>query len=168
MTLYEINTQLAALLADAIDPETGEIPEDVDLWAELDRLNMYHDDVLEQMALDYKNRTAEAEACRKEAKTLLERARRQEAVADTIKAQLAFELNGQKFSTGRVSMNWRKSKTTEITDKAAFLDFAENGHDHLLKYREPEPDKTAIYNAMRGGVSIPGVEIIEHNNMSIK
>lgn len=168
MTLYEINTQLAALLAEAIDPETGEIPEDVDLWAELDRLNLYHDDIIEQMALDYKNRTAEAEACRKEAKTLLERARHLEAVAETIKDQLAFELNGQKFSTGRVSMNWRKSKTTEITDKAAFLDFAENGHDHLLKYREPEPDKTAIYNAMRGGASIPGVEIVEHNNMSIK
>lgn len=168
MTLYYIDEALRNLLDAAIDPETGEVKEDEDLWAELDRLQLTREEVIEQMGLEYKNLDAEAEACRKEARALTERARRLECRRETIKGQLATALDGEKFSTGRVAFTFRRVTTGEVTDRAVFMDWAENGHKIYLRYKEPEIDKLQLTNALKAGVEVPGAELQTRKSMSIK
>lgn len=169
MTLYNINAELAAALAsieDAIDPETGELPEGYADYIEA--LTMRREDAIEQMGLEYKNRTAEAKACREEANALLDRARRLEGSAEHIKAIVASELAGQKFSTGRVSVSFRTVKTAEIVNEAALLDYAEQGHEHLIRYKTPDVNKREVEAALRAGMEIPGAELQIRQSMSIK
>ncbi len=40
--------------------------------------------------------------------------------------------------------------------------------DTYLRYKEPEPDKTAIKKALKAGVKLDGVHIEEKNNVNIK
>ena len=169
MTLYNINTELAAALANieaAIDPDTGELPEDYADYIE--RLNMAREDAIEGLALEYKNRIAEAKACRAEAAALTDRARKLEAGAENIMAIVSRELQGEKFSTGRVAVSWRKSTKAEVTNEAVFLDWAETGHEQLLRYQRPEVDKVLLKNALLAGETIPGAELVTRQNMSIK
>ena len=167
MTLYEIDWQIAGFLANAADPDTGELPDNDEIWAELDRLQMAREAVIEQMGLAYKNYDAEAKACRNEARALLERARKLETSAESIKGAVANALDGQKFSTGRVAFSFRKVTTGEVIDRATFMDWAEM-HDVYLRYKEPEIDKLQLTNALKAGVKIPGAELQTRQSMSIK
>lgn len=173
MTLYEIDYQLAVLLqqvSDAIDPETGEVPEDA--WEGLNALQLQREDLIEQMGLDVKNRRAEAAACKKEADALRERAKRLEAGADIVEGRVAAALNGEKFSTPRVAMTWRKSTSTRISDEAAFMEWAMDGGDRERDFVNTKitraPIKDAIKKAIDRGEDVPGCEVITNYNMSIK
>ena len=63
MTLYEINAELEKLIANSIDPETGELMIDPE---QIDALNMARDEKIEQTALYIKNLKAEADAIKTE------------------------------------------------------------------------------------------------------
>lgn len=168
MTLYYIDERIRAFLADAADPDTGELPADAEFWESLDSLQMERETLIEQLGLGYKNALAEAKACRDEARTLTDRARRLEATCESIRGQLANALEGQKFSTGRVSFTFRKVTTAEITNEAAFLDYAEQGHEHLIRYKTPEVNKRELEAALKAGQTIPGAELQTRQSMSIK
>jgi hypothetical protein len=40
--------------------------------------------------------------------------------------------------------------------------------DDYLKFKEPEPDKTKIKKAIKDGVKLDGVQLIENYNIQIK
>lgn len=161
MNLYEIDQAILAL----VDPETGEIL-DYDAFSEL---KMAKEEKIEGMALWHKNLTAEATAIRAEEIKLADRRKSLEKKAESLKQYLTELLSGSKFSTARVACSFRKTKSVEILDEAAFIqEMQESMHYEYLKYSPPTVNKTEITNAIKAGQLVPGAQLVEKNNLSIK
>ena len=153
MNLFEIEKEILS----CIDMETGEII-DID---KLDQLQMDRDKKIENIALWIKNLLSDAEALKAQKQTFADRQKAAENKAESLKKYLSAYLDGQKFSTEKVAISFRKTSSVNITD---FSKVPES----FLKYAEPTVDKTGIKNAIKLGENVPGAEIIEGNSISIK
>lgn len=161
MKLYEIDKAIEEL----VDLETGEILN----YEAFEALQMERDQKIENMALWYKNLTAEAEAIREEEKNLAERRKEAEKTAERLKGYLLIALNGKKFSTARVACSFRKSTAVEFVNEAEFIQQMEStGHTEYLKYEKPTVSKSAIKKAITEGIEVPGAALVQRNNISIK
>lgn len=161
MNLYDIDQAILNL----VDLETGEIL-DYEAFAEL---KMAREEKIEGMALWVKNLDAEAKAIRAEEVSLAERRKVLEKKAESLKEYLTMILDGGKFSTARVACSFRKSKSVQITDEAAFIQAMEaSQHYEYLTYSAPKVNRTEITNAIKAGKEVPGALLIEKNNLSIK
>lgn len=159
MSIYEIDAAIVAL----VDDETGEITDE----QAFDALQMERDAKVENIGLFYKNLTAEAKAIKEEEAALAARRKAAENKAERLKNLLAYALHGQKFSTPRLKVSYRKSQTVELAD--GFTAWAEKNAPDLLTYSEPKPSKTAIKDAIKAGSVPEGVATIEtHENISVK
>ena len=74
---------------------------------------------------------------------------------------LANALGGQKFSTARVAISYRKSVSTEVDSEAV----AKKWCRKKITYT---PDKTAIKEALLSGLKIKGCRLVEKQNIQIK
>lgn len=160
MTLYEIDAQLEEML-EQVDPETGELLCDME---QLEALSLERDQKLENLALYVKNRDAEAKAIREEEKALADRRRSLERKAERARDFLARMLAGEKFTTAKVAVSWRKSEAVEI----GMSFFSTDANERFLRYKDPEPDKAAIKAALKAGEEITGAELVTNLNMTIK
>lgn len=158
MNLYEIDRAIL----DCVDIETGEI---VNIAA-LNALEMERDAKIENIALWIKNLLSEAKQIKEEREALAEREKSAQNKAENLKKYLSGYLNGSKFSTPKVVISFRKSESVDVMDinKIMSMDDADN----YLKYKNPEPDKTAIKQAIKSGKTIPGCSLVEKNNIQIK
>ena len=152
-SLYEINAEIES----CVDMETGEI---LDI-EKLEKLQIEFDEKVENIALWIKNLNAEAEAVKKEKNALAARQKACENKEQDLRNYLSSFLNGQKFKTARVSISYRKSESVEVSDISA-LD------PEYYKVIQPEADKTKIKNAIKNGMSLAGVSLIEKQNIQIR
>lgn len=156
-TLYDIDKAIYDFEFE-IDNETGEI-----LNAdELDNLKMERNQKIENIGLYFKSVSAEAEMVKAEAKNLTERYKRLENKAESLKKYLAYALQGEKFSTPRLAVSYRKSESVEIGQ-----DFVYNKKwcEVSTTYK---PDKKKLKDAIKSGKEIKGVKLIEKQNISVK
>lgn len=158
MNIYEIDNAMFSL----IDEETGEIKD----YEAFEELQMQKEEKIENTALWYKNLVAESKAIREEEKALAERRKSLENKAENLKNFVNRTLNGNKFSTSKVAISYRKSTAVEVDDE--FIDYAMKNNNDLLTFKRPEPNKTVIKGMLQGGFDIPHAELVERNNMSIK
>lgn len=157
MSIYEIEQEILAL----VDPETGEITD----FEALDKLNMAREKKLENIAMWVKNLNAEAKAIREEEKSLAERRRAAESKSERLEKYLDQTLSGEKFSTAKVAISYRKSRAVEIADEATFITFADAAY---IIPQPPKIDRKAVGDALKGGAAIAGAALIERNNIQIK
>lgn len=162
MRLYEVNAALEELL-NQVDPETGELVCDMDA---LEALSIERDEKLEGLALYCKNLTAEAEAIKAEKQNLEKRQKAAVNRAERAKDFLARMLAGEKFTTPKVAVSWRKSQAVQLD--ADFLPWAMQHGGQYLSYKDPDPDKKAIAAALNAGEDVPGAELVTNLNMQIK
>ena len=158
MTIYEINEEIL----NCIDLETGEI-------IDIDRLNdlqLERDAKIENVACWIKELKAEAEAIKAEKLALAERQRVAENKAESLKKWLAYALQGEKFKTAKCSVSFRKTESVEVTDEG--LSNLMKEHDELLTYKAPEPNKKAIKDAIKDGLSVEGVRLGCNTSVIIK
>lgn len=158
MTIYEINEQIL----NCIDLETGEII-DID---KLNELQLEKDAKIENVACWIKELKAEAEAIKAEKLILAERQKVAENKAESLKKWLTYALDGQKFKTSKCSISYRKSEAVEVTEEG--LNNLIKEHDELLTYKAPEPNKTAIKQALKDGLSVQGVQLVQNTSTIIK
>ena len=158
MTIYEINEEIL----NCIDLETGEII-DID---KLNELELEKDAKIENVACWIKELKAEAEAIKAEKLALAERQKVAENKAESLKKWLAYALDGQKFKTSKCSISYRKSESVEVTDEG--LSNLMKEHDELLTYKAPEPNKKAIKQAIKDGLSVEGVRLECNTSVIIK
>lgn len=151
--LYEIDAQIM----ECVDFETGEII-DVD---RLEALQMEFNSKVEGIALWIKSLVAEAKMVKEEKDNLAARQKACENKAESLKNYLASALGGEKFKTPKVSISYRKSESVEV-ENISLLD------DDYLKFKEPEADKTKIKKALKDGILLDGVTLVEKNNIQIK
>ena len=153
MTLYEIDQRIM----ECWDPETGEILDE----QRLDELQIARDTKIENIALWIKNLKSDKEALKAEKESFAQRQKAAENKIESLTRYLEAALNGEKFKTPKVAITYRKSEQIVITDGVQ-LD------DQYLRYKAPEPDKTAIKEAIKSGVEIDGVSLETRMNMQIK
>lgn len=158
LKLYEIPRAIEEL----IDAETGEV-----LDAEkLLELQEQFENGKELLALSYKNYLAEAEALKNEMQAFQERMRSAESKALRAKNYLEYLCNGEKFSTDRVAVSFRKSVSTEVDEE--FLDWAiANGGDAYIK-TTVAVNKSALKDALKEGIEVPHARLVENQNIQIK
>lgn len=152
MTLYQIEHALL----ECIDFETGEINEEA--YA---ALQIARDEKIEATALVIKNLDAEIVALKEEKKAFEERIKRAEKSRDTCKKRLTETLAGEKFSTTKVAISFRKSESLEVAENAVIPEV-------FLKYAEPTVNKDLLKKAVKAGNVFDGVQIIEKQNIQIK
>ena len=158
MTIYEIDQAIMK----CVDLETGEIID----TEQLDKLQMERDTKLENVACWIKDLKAEAEALKNEKQALAERQRVAENKAESLKKWLAYALQGEKFNTTKCAISFRKTEAVEVTDEG--LENLMKEHDELLTYKAPEPNKTAIKQAIKDGLSVAGVQLVQNTSTIIK
>ena len=158
MNIYEIDNAMMSL----IDEETGEIKD----FSAFEELQMQREEKIENTALWYKNLIAESKAIREEEKALAERRKSLENKAENLKNFINRTLDGNKFSTSKVAISYRKSTAAEVDDE--FIDYAIKSNSDLLTYKQPEPNKAVIKEMLQAGFDIPHAELTVRNNMSIK
>jgi Neuraminidase (sialidase) len=154
MKLFEINEAIANI----IDFETGEI---LDSEA-YENLKMERKDKLTNIALLYKNMTADAKQLKELEKEYSDRRKRCEKTAEWCKETLAKELAGDKFEDEkkRFSISWRKSEKLIILDEKAIS-------DEWIK-TEIKYDVAGMKSAMKSGEAVSGVELIQNQSIQIK
>lgn len=161
MKLYEIDRKLEEL----VDPETGELL-DFDTFQQL---QIEKTEKIESMALWYKNVSAEAKAVKEEADALIKRGKSLENMSERLKAYIGMILDGEKFSTPRCSVSYRKSASLEIDDSQAVIDWAERtSHAECVRYKPPEVAKQAVSELLKQGVEVPGAEVKTKRNVTIR
>ena len=158
MTIYEIDQAIM----ECVDLETGEIID----TEQLDKLQMERDAKLENVACWIKDLKAEAEALKNEKQALAERQRVAENKAESLKKWLAYALQGEKFKTPKCAISFRKSEAVEVTDEG--LNNLMKEHDELLTYKAPEPNKTKIKQALKDGLSVEGIQLVQNISTIIK
>ena len=157
MKLYEID--------DAIYECVNEDGEVID-QEKLEELQMERDKKIEGIACWIKELTAEANAIKEEKLRLESRQKVAENKVKSLKSYLAYALQGASFRTAKVSVSFRNPETVEVTPDG--LENLKAMRDDLLKYKEPEPDKTAIKQALKSGLSVRGVQLVQNTSTIIK
>lgn len=158
MNLYEINAELLS----CIDTETGEV---IDI-EKLDSLNLQMQDKIENIGCWVKNLLSNADQLDAEIKSLTERKKSAKNKAESLKKYLSDFLNGSKFESSKVSISYRKSESVEVADIEQ-IKLLDNCDDYLT-YKEPDANKTAIKEAIKNGVIVPGCSLVEKQNIQIK
>lgn len=153
MNLFQIDEEIMK----CVDMETGEIIDS----AKLDELQMDRDTKIENIACWIKNLQSDAEALKAQKQTFADRQKAVENKAESLKKYLSDYLAGQKFSTDKVAISFRKTSSVNITDVTKLP-------EQYLKFSEPTADKTAIKNAIKDGAVIAGAEVVEGQSISIK
>ena len=153
-TLYEIDVAIL----DCCDIETGEI---IDADA-LDALMMEREQKIENIALYIKNLTADAAAYKAEKEAFAAREAQAANKAANLKKYLTTALNGQKFSTARCAVSFRRSEKVEIDEESSIP------AEYMTETVMLKPDKTAIKAAIKAGQEISGCHLVENQNITIK
>lgn len=153
MNLFEIENEIMS----CVDMETGEIID----TERLNQLEMERDVKIENIACWIKNLIAEADALKAQKQAFADRQKAAENKAESLKKYLSNYLAGQKFSTDKVAVSFRKTSSVNVTDIAKIP-------EEYLKFADPTADKTAIKKAINAGTVIAGAEIVEGLSISIK
>ena len=159
MTIYEIDQAIM----ECVDLETGEIID----TEQLDKLQMERDAKLENVACWIKELKVEAEALKAEKQILANRQKVAENKAESLKKYLAYALDGKKFSTAKCAVSFRTTESVEVTADG-LENLMREGKDDLLTYKTPEPNTTAFKQAIKGGLNVAGVQLVQNISTIIK
>ena len=152
--IYEINQSIL----ECLDAETGEIidPE------RLDALLMEKDQKIEGVVCWIKNLVSDADAIKAEKDALAEREAKCRKKADDLKNWLAKVLEGQKFTTAKCAVSFRKSTKLEIVDAESIP------KEFMVETVTTKPDANAIKALLKSGQKVSGCALVENNNIQIK
>ena len=153
MNLYEIDAEILG----CVDVETGEIF-DVDKFEEL---SLTRDAKIENICLWIKNLKAQVEALKAEKESFAQRQKAAETKMESLKRYISTYLEGTAFESAKVKVSFRKSEAVEIMEGAVIP-------DEYLRFKEPEVNKTELKAALKSGVYIAGVSVVENQNIQIK
>lgn len=153
-SLYEIDMQILS----CIDQETGEMidPE------RLENLFMERSQKIENVVLWIKNLQSDVLAFEAEKKAFEKRKKDAENKIEGLKMWLATALEGNKFSTGKCAVSFRRSEQVDIRDESLVP------KEFLKETITYKPDRTAIKEAIKAGQNISGCLLIENLNPQIK
>lgn len=164
MSLYQLAKDYQSLYE-----QIDEIPEDA-FTDTLEGIQGEFNEKADSLACFIKNLKADADEIKAEAAALKERENAKRAKADRLRAYLLEQMNAigiRKIESARNVISVAKSPAKLVVD-ADFSQWAqENGRDDLLTYKQPEPNKTAIKDAIKAGTELPFAHI-EDDGQSLR
>lgn len=145
-------------IMECLDAETGEIidPE------RLDALFMERNLKIENVALWVKNLLSDADAIKAEKEALADREAECRKKAEDLKQWLSKALGGEKFSTARCAVSFRKSTRLEVLDPGSIP------AELMVETVTTKPDATAIKALLKEGQLVGGCRLVENLNTQIK
>lgn len=158
-SLFEINKDIEELMEKMIDPETGEINEEV--MGQLEQLDMDMDEKLENYGLVMKQLMAEASALIDESNALKRRAEVKLNKYGRMEQLVKMVLNGKPKEYKRVKFGFRPSKSVEIVNEDLVPD------EYCIFKTERKPQKTEIKKLLNAGKEVPGCVLVEHENLQL-
>lgn len=158
MTIYDIDSAIAAL----VDPETGELGD----YEAFQRLQMEREAKIENLALLYKEVRATAEAIKAETEKLIQRRRVLENNARRMQDYLARVLDGEKFSSARCAVSYRRSEGTETDPE--FVDWAREHRPELLMEQQPKVDTAQLKRELKDGLVCDYARLVERQNVQVR
>lgn len=111
------------------------------------------------------NLTADAKAIKEQEAALKARREKIESRVESIKRYLEYATDGNAFASPRVQVKFTRSKKAEITNEVLFW---ENPAEMFIRRSEPVANIAAIRKALMDGGIVPGAELVEHSNITIK
>lgn len=155
--LYQIRQEIENFEYE-IDEETGELLNAL-AW---DDLNMSFEEKVENIGCYIKNLASDVRDFKVEEEQLAKRRKRNEKKIEYLKKLLADNLNGQKFSSAKCEVSFRKSTKLEVVEP-------ENLPKALLvETVTTKPDANAIKALLKNGADVPGCRLIENLNTQVK
>lgn len=155
--LYQIRQEIENFEYE-IDEETGELLNAL-AW---DDLNMSFEEKIENIACCIKNLASDVLAFKAEEEQLEKRRKSKEKKMEYLKKMLADNMNGQKFSTARCAVSFRKSTKLEVLN-AEILPKA-----LMVETIKTVPDANAIKALLKNGMEVPGCRLVENLNTQVK
>lgn len=152
--LYEIDNAIL----ECIDAETGELID----YERFESLQMERNQKIENVACWIKNLQADAIAFKAEKDAFAEREKSAKNKIESLKKWLLFALEGQKFSTTKCAVSFRKSEQVEI------IDLESVPKELVTETVEIKPDKMRIKAILKDGQTVSGCQLIENYNTQIK
>lgn len=153
MNLYEIDSEILG----CVDITTGEIFDE----DKFESLVMEREKKVENICLWIKNLKAEIEALKAEKDAFAKRQKSAENKMESLKRYITGYLDGTPFESAKVKVSFRKSESIEIEEGTIIP-------DEYLRFKEPEVNKTDLKNALKAGIHIQGVQLVENQNIQIK
>lgn len=160
MKLYEINKAIEDVIENgfSVNEETGEL-----LFTEndLDRLYATFEEKVENTALVIKNYANLVEGMKQEEKNLKARREQVEKKIEYLKGYLGHFLNGEKFTSAKCAISYRKSSFVVVEDIGSLPD------KYLRTKTVIEPSKACLKESLNKGEEIKGCHLEEKTNMII-
>lgn len=153
MNLYQINQEILS----CVDMESGELLDE----EKFEALQITLEEKLEGMGCWIKNLEADAAALKAEEQALAERRKSVERTIANKKEFLTRFLNGRSFETSKVKISFRKSESLEVSDGAKIP-------EEYLRFKEPEVNKAELKKAVKNGLIVDGVQLVERQNLQLK
>lgn len=156
-SIYQIRREIEDFEYEC-DPETGELLNALE-W---DKLNMAYEEKVENIACFIKNLTSDIADFKAEEANLAARRKTLERKSESLKRLLLDNMDGQKFSTVKCAVSFRKSEAVQVDD-------VNHIPAEMLRIKTTyEPDKTAIKAAIKSGREINGCKLVENTSIQIK
>ena len=161
-SVYELDAKISSCIQ--LDEEHVVSVDDGEVLnlQQFEALQMERGQKIEGLCCYIKNTLAEAEAIYAEINVLSRRAEARKKEVERCKAYLAGVLYGEKFETPRCKISWRKSEVCNV------LSMEEIPDEYKRTKVTVDADKTAIKKAIKAGAEIPGAEVIQKLNMTLK
>lgn len=160
--LYELDQKINELIANSIDPETGEVSDG--FIEKLDALNMERNEKIDNIMRLYKNLISDAAGWEAEEKRLSELKKSAKNRAESLKNYLSryMEAGVEKFTSEHGEIGWRKSEKVVVQD-------VDTLPEEFKKVKvEVKADLISLKNALKEDRKIDGVSLEEHQNIQIK
>ena len=162
MTLYDIDTSIADILAMLEPDETGLLPENCDeLFAKLEELDLQRKTKLENVAKFVLNVRSEIASLKAEEQRLAGRRKVLENKEKSLMQYLDNACQGQKTNLGVATLSYRKSERVEVTDFHKAVQYLSlNNHSDCIRTYDPEIAKKEVKALIDSGTEVPGIEIV--------
>lgn len=157
-SLFNYVRQIDDIIAMATD-EDGVIDESV--MEQLDALELEKNEKIDNCIAFFKSRKAMANALKEEKKAIERRQKTAENEMERMKDYLAYCLKGETHESTAGKISYRKTESVEITD-------VDKLPADLLRYRDPEPNKTEIKNVLKKGTEVSGAQLVAGFSVIIK
>lgn len=170
MNLYTIDNTIKQIIEQGFvyDEETGEIFFTSD---DLEKLEMQLDEKLNNIIGYIKSLELQADNMKTIKDDYAKRQKTYEKKVENLKKYLDgfMQANGkEKVESDNGVASYRKSKSVDIYNENALLEFIKKEENKEFANIKYEPNKTAIKEAINNNVVIPGAVIKENKNLSIK
>lgn len=175
MNLYELSGNYKALYENLDDIDLNDENGQEMLTAYFDTLEALEGEFeqkAENIAVWCKELEYQKNALEQEKKAISDRIKQKQTKADSLKRYLLErmeEIGRTKIDTPKAVISVRNNaESVQIDNPAAFIEWAERNRDDLLKFKEPEINKTALKKEMQNGLCISGVSLVRNKSLVLK